>query len=98
MRSNISLENRKWIFNPNIETEEEFERRRKLNLKAPWEDAHIKEVIRAENADKGEDIVYGPKELGKLIDETGQKLGIVKEFTFGWKPLAWWWMNKMTKD
>lgn len=60
MRSNIPLANRKWIFNPNIETEEEFERRRKLNLSAPWEDSQIREKINAENADKSH-IVYGPK-------------------------------------
>ncbi len=85
LRSNIALQDRKWIYNPLIESEEEFARRKKLNLSAPWEDAKIREVIRNENKDKG-DIVYGPKELGKLIDETGEKLGIVGSFTFGWKP------------
>jgi len=40
-------------------------------LSAPWEDAQIREAIRAENVHKEEAIVYGPKELGKLIDETG---------------------------
>lgn len=69
-----------------IETEEEFNRRVKLSLNAPWEDAHIKQIIKEQNQEKGETIVYGPKELGKLIDETGQKLGIVKEYTFGWRP------------
>lgn len=86
MRSSHELANRKWIYNPNIETQEEFERRRKLNLTAPWEDEKIREVIRAANPDKGQ-IVYGPKELGQLIDETGVKLGIVRDHTFGWKPL-----------
>lgn len=85
LRSNIPLENRKWIYNPLIESEEEFARRKKLNLSAPWEDATIREAIRNENKEKGR-IVYGPKELGKLIDETGQKLGIINSFTFGWKP------------
>ncbi len=86
MKSIIPLDQRKWIFNPLIETQEEFERRRKLNLTAPWEDAHIKKIIQSENQDKSH-IVYGPQELGKLIDESGQKLGIVKDHTFGWKPL-----------
>lgn len=70
MKSNISINNRKWIFNPNIESQEEFERRRKLNLTAPWEDAQVREQIKAENTDKAT-IVYGPQELSKLIDETG---------------------------
>jgi predicted adenine nucleotide alpha hydrolase (AANH) superfamily ATPase len=43
LRSNIPLESRKWIYNPNIETEAEFDRRRKLNLTAPWEDVNIKD-------------------------------------------------------
>uniref|UniRef100_A0A1J3JP10 Uncharacterized protein n=2 Tax=Noccaea caerulescens TaxID=107243 RepID=A0A1J3JP10_NOCCA len=86
MRSNIALQNRKWIFNPNIETQEEFERRRKLNLTAPWEDEKIRHEIYEQNKEKGQKIVYGPKELGKLIDETGEKLGIVKSFHFGWRP------------
>ena len=42
MKSNHSLKDRKWIFNPNIETEEEFERRRKLSMTAPWEDLQLK--------------------------------------------------------
>jgi hypothetical protein len=84
-RSNIALQDRKWIFNPLIETQEEFERRRKLNLTAPWEDAKIREAIQEENKDKGQ-IVFGPKELGKLIDETGEKFGIVSTYHFGWKP------------
>ena len=85
LRSNIPLENRKWIFNPLIETQEEFERRVKLNLTAPWEDEKVREAIRAENQEKGGDIVYGPRELGKLIDETGDKLGIVKNYTMGFR-------------
>ena len=59
MKSNIPLSNRKWIFNPTIQTEEEFERRRKLNLNAPWEDPKIREEIKAQNSEK-ETIVYGP--------------------------------------
>jgi hypothetical protein len=69
LRSNIPLQNRKRIFNPHIETEDEFQRRRKLNLTAPWEDAKIREVIKAENSEKGENIIYGPKGLDKLIDD-----------------------------
>jgi hypothetical protein len=86
LRSKVALQDRKWIFNPLIESEEEFERRRKLNLTAPWEDAKIREAIHNENKDKGQKVVYGPKELGKLIDETGEKLGIVSTYTFGWRP------------
>jgi len=86
LRSNIPLEQRKWIFNPEIETQEEFDRRRKLNLTAPWEDPLIRQTIKQENTDKGE-IVYGPKELGRLIDETGEKLGIISTYTFGWRAL-----------
>lgn len=86
LRSNIPLAQRKWIHNPQIESQEEFERRRRLNLSAPWEDAEIRKIIHAQNEDKT-NIVYGPKELGKLIDETGQKLGIARDYTFGWRPL-----------
>jgi hypothetical protein len=86
LRGRVSLADRKWIFNPNIETEAEFERRRKLNLTAPWEDHQIQEQIRRENPDK-ERIVYGPQNLGKLIDESGEKLGIIKDWYFSWKPL-----------
>lgn len=85
MRSLNDFTNRKWIFNPAIETEDEFNRRRKLNLTAPWEDPQIKKLIKQQNADKPY-IVYGPKELGKLIDETGIKLGVTRKITFGYKP------------
>ena len=56
-------------------------------MTAPWEDAQIREQIKAENPEK-KDIVYGPQELGKLIDETGEKIGIARSFTFGWRPLS----------
>lgn len=85
VRSLLNRANKKWIFNPYLETQEEFERRRKLNMSAPWEDEKIKAKIQEENADK-KHIVYGPKELGKLIDETGIKLGITRTYTFGYKP------------
>jgi len=55
-------------------------------MSAPWEDPEVREQIRKENSDKAK-IVYGPKELGQLIDETGEKIGVVKHYTFGWKPL-----------
>ena len=87
MRSNIAISDRKWIFNPNIETEEEFNRRRQLNLSAPWDAPEIRAKINAENKDKAK-IVYGPKELSKLIDETGDKLGIVSTYTFGWRAVS----------
>jgi hypothetical protein len=86
LRSNIPLQQRKWIFNPEIETQEEFDRRRKLNLTAPWEDPLVRQTIKSENPDKAE-IIYGPQELSKIIDQTGQRLGIVKDLTFGWKAL-----------
>jgi hypothetical protein len=40
-------------------------------LNAPWEDAQIREIIKTENIHQEERIVFGPKELSKLIDETG---------------------------
>jgi len=61
-------------------------------MSAPWEDPEVREQIRKENSDKAK-IVYGPKELGQLIDETGEKIGVVKHYTFGWKPLWSKWLT-----
>jgi hypothetical protein len=36
--------------------------------------------------DRGK-LQLAPTKLHTLIDETGDKLGITKDFTFGWTPL-----------
>jgi hypothetical protein len=64
------MDRRRWIRNPKIETQEEFDRRVTLNNTAPWEDQTIKEKIKQENADKSH-IVYKPVDLHNLIDATG---------------------------
>ena len=69
-----------------IETQEEFQRRRKLNLTAPWEDEVVKKTIEEKNSDKS-NIVFAPSQLHKLIDQTGDKLGIINEYHFGWRAL-----------
>jgi hypothetical protein len=67
-------------------TEEEFARRVKLFTNGPWTDRHISNNIKFHNMDRGK-LQLAPTKLHTLIDETGDKLGITKDFTFGWTPL-----------
>jgi len=67
-------------------TEEEFARRVKLFTDGPWTDRHIANNIKFHNMDRGK-LQLAPTKLHTLIDETGDKLGITKDFNFGWTPL-----------
>ena len=49
VRSNIDLKDRKWIFNPELYTREEWERKVRLSTNAPWTDPHIEKTIKYEN-------------------------------------------------
>lgn len=88
VRSNIDLADRKWIFNPELYTREEFERRVKMATNAPWTDAHIANTIKYENLDRvTKELRFAPTKLNTLIDNKGDKLGVTNEATPWWTPL-----------
>lgn len=88
MRSNVDLKDRKWIFNPELYTREEFERRINLSTNAPWTDPHIANTIRYDNLEREtKELVFAPTKFNDLIDSKGDKLGISNESTPYWTPL-----------
>lgn len=88
VRSNIDLADRKWIYNPELYTREEWERKVRLTTSAPWTDTHIANTIRYENLDREtKELRFAPTKLETLIDNKGDKLGISNETTIFWTPL-----------
>jgi len=88
VRSNIDLTDRKWIFNPELYTREEWERRIRLSTHAPWTDPHIANTIKYENLDRStKELRFAPTKLNTLIDNKGDKLGVSNEATPWWTPL-----------
>ena len=65
-----SIANKKWIYNPDVDTLESFQKKISWANTEPWANQTIK-----------------PINIGKLIDETGEKLGITQNFIYGWSPL-----------
>ena len=62
-------------------TPEEFQKRIKMATEAPWNE------IKLYSSKYGKDVVSGPTSIGKIIDETGDRLGITQNFVFGWSPI-----------
>jgi hypothetical protein len=88
VRSNVDLKDRKWIFNPQLYTREEWERRVKLLTNSPWTDPHIVNTIKYENLDRQtKELRLAPTKLDTLIDNQGDKLGITAGYNQFWTPL-----------
>ena len=82
------MKDRKWIYNPELYTREEFERRVRLSTNAPWTDPHIANTIKFDNLERStKELNFAPTKLETLIDSHGDKLGISHNHTTWWTPL-----------
>lgn len=75
------LENKKWIYNPEVYSPEEFQQRIQNATQAPWRQ------IRQYSSKYGKEVVSAPVNISDLIDQTGDKLGITQRYVFGWSPI-----------
>jgi hypothetical protein len=88
VRSNVDLKDRKWIFNPQLYTREEWDRRVRLLTNSPWTDPHIANTIKYEHLDRQtKELRLAPTKLDTLIDSKGDKLGITAGYSTFWTPL-----------
>ena len=84
MRSNIK--DRKWIYNENLYTPEQFEKRIKIHTEGVWSDKNIVENIKQKNAGK-EDLTVVPSKIDDLLDHSGLKFGVPNERNADWTPM-----------
>jgi len=64
-----------------VYTPEEFQARVKAAYEAPWNN------IKLYNSKYGKEVISAPVNIGKLIDQTGDALGITQYFVNGWAPI-----------
>jgi len=64
-----------------VYTPAEFQARIQAATKAPWT------MIELYNPKYGKGSLSAPVNIGKLIDQTGDKLGITQYYVHGWAPI-----------
>lgn len=52
-----------------------------MATEAPWNE------IKQYSSKYGAEVISGPVNIGRIIDETGDHLGISHRFVFGWSPI-----------